>query len=124
MVSSNRQAMGSSVAMAVPNGSGFSMGTDFRAANERTEQAAMPMPRLEELGILIRRAAAFRTLDIIFRTLDIIQTFRPKSSHESAQDLFTMVNNGGTCVHVDEGATTSLSMLMSPLTSRQPWRRC
>ena len=65
MVYRNPQATCSSVAMAVPKGSGFRMVVDYRAINQQIEQAAMPMPRVEELGYLLRGAGAFRTLDMI-----------------------------------------------------------
>ena len=88
MVFHNPQAVFSSVAMAVPKGNGFRMVADYRAVNQLVEQAAMPMPRLEELGMLLGGAAAFCTLDMI-------QGYWQMPLHESARELFTMVTTGG-----------------------------
>lgn len=51
--------------MAVHNGGGFRLVADYRAVDQLVEQAAMPMPRLEELGILLGGATVFCTLDMI-----------------------------------------------------------
>ena len=88
MVYRNPQATCSSVAMAVPKGSGFRMVADYRAINQQIEQAAMPMPRLEELGYLLRGAGAFCTLDMI-------QEYWQMPLHESGQELFAMMIAGG-----------------------------
>ena len=88
MVYRNPQATCSSVAMAVPNGAGFRMVAGYRAVNQQIEQAAMRMPRLEELGYLLRGAGAFRTLNMI-------QGSWQTPMHENAQEMFTMVTTGG-----------------------------
>ena len=59
MMYRNPQATCSSVVMAVPEGTGSRMVADYRAINQQIEQAALPMPRLEELGYLLRGAGAF-----------------------------------------------------------------
>ena len=64
------------------------MVADYRAVNQVIEQAAMPMPRLEELGMMLRGAGAFCSLDMT-------QGYWQTPLHETAQDLFTMVTTGG-----------------------------
>lgn len=56
-----------SMAIAVPKGSGFPMVSDYRRAVNQLipEQASMPMPQLEVLGMLLAGAAAFCTTDRI-----------------------------------------------------------
>ena len=88
MVYRNPQATCSSVAMAVPKGSGFGMVADYRANNQQIEQAAMSIPRLEELGYFLRGVGAFYTLDMI-------QGYSQAPLHETAQEMFTMVTTGG-----------------------------
>lgn len=46
------QATCSSVTMALPNNGVFRMATDYGAINQPIEQAAMQMPRLEELELM------------------------------------------------------------------------
>lgn len=59
------QAACSSVAMAVPKSSGFLMIANYMVVmNQLFEQAAMPLPRLEALGMLLGTAAAFCAMDI------------------------------------------------------------
>lgn len=41
------------------------MVADDRELNQLMEQAAIPMPRLDELGLVLEGAAAFCTLDAI-----------------------------------------------------------
>lgn len=49
----NPQATCSSVVMAVLKGSGFCMVAHYREITKLIEQAAMPVPRLEELGLML-----------------------------------------------------------------------
>lgn len=64
-MSSNLQGTCLSVAMVVPKGSGFQMVADHWAVNQVIKQTTTPMPRLEEIGVLLGGAAAFCTLDTI-----------------------------------------------------------
>lgn len=55
----------SSVDMVIPKGSGSWMMADCRTMNQDIEQGLIPMPRLEEIGMLLGGAAAFCTLEMI-----------------------------------------------------------
>ena len=110
MVFRNPQATFASVAMAVPKGDGFRMVADYRAVNQLVEQAAMPMPRLEELGMLLKGSGAFCTLDMI-------QGYWQTPLHESAQELFTMVTTGGlfTPTRVPQGVLNATSYFQASM---------
>lgn len=51
--------------MAVPEGSGFRIVVDYRAANQLIEQAAMSISCSEELGLILEGVAAFWMLNMI-----------------------------------------------------------
>lgn len=65
MVVRNSWATSSSVVTAVPKGSEVWIVADCRTVSQLLEQAAMPMLRLEELGLMLEAADTFYMLDII-----------------------------------------------------------
>lgn len=113
---SNSQGTCLSVAMAAPKGSGFRIVADHWAMNQVVKQSTIPMPRLEESGILLGGTAAFCTLDMIQRYWQMALHER-----ESARELFTTVTTGGRAVYAEAGATIGSQ---SQVISRKRCRRC
>lgn len=89
--------------MTVPKGSGVRKVADIEAVNQFIQQAVIPIPRLEELGVLGRAAA--------FCTLRMIRGYWQMPLHESARERFSMVTTGSlhtpTCV--PQGALNAIS---------------
>lgn len=96
----NPQATYSSVAMAMPRGSGFRTVADHHAVNQLIKHAAIPMKHLEELGLVLEGVAAFCNLDII-------QGHWQTPLHTSVEGLFTMVSFASGALQAHEGAAGS-----------------
>lgn len=78
MISSNSQATCSSVRIATSKGFGFRIVADNRTAYHVVKQQAVPMPRKEELWMLLVRVAAFCKLGLSRRCSPCFQATMTK----------------------------------------------
>lgn len=96
MVVLNPQVRFSSIAIAMPRGSEFRMVENYLAGNQFIEQAMMPILRSEELGPMLKGAAAFYTRDIVQRDPQVPLHALVKGSAYNG--------HGGGSPHADAGA--------------------
>lgn len=74
--------------MAAPNGRGYRLIADYRAANAEAELVPWPLPDLEAM---VSRVSRVQTL----RSLDLLQGYRKMMLKEETQDWFTIALSSG-----------------------------